>query len=211
MKCNENIVIIGKNIILVPYKKHHVEKYHKWMSSPELLEKTASEPLTLEAEYNMQQSWWLDDDKCTFIILNKNFYENGPDDVGEKEINTMIGDVNLYLNNVDDRQEAEVELMIAEVGMRRKGFGQEAAKMMMYYGNKMLGLNKYLVKIGSNNKSSINLFMKLGFKLASYSEVFQESTYILHCENEAFKDSIYNEVESYAMLGKYDTLDSCVK
>lgn len=31
-----------------------LQRYHEWMKSPELLETTASEPLSLEEEYNMQ-------------------------------------------------------------------------------------------------------------------------------------------------------------
>ena len=32
----------------------HIPKYHEWMANPDLQEATASEPLTLEAEYEMQ-------------------------------------------------------------------------------------------------------------------------------------------------------------
>ncbi|GIY15526.1 n-acetyltransferase 9-like protein [Caerostris extrusa] len=71
MKTNSCIKIVGEKIVLISYKKLHVEKYHSWMQSPELLELTASEPLTLEQEYQMQQSWYEDDDKCTFIVLDK--------------------------------------------------------------------------------------------------------------------------------------------
>ena len=48
MKLNEKTVIYGTRIILVPYEKAHVEKYHKWMENPEILQATASEPLSLE-------------------------------------------------------------------------------------------------------------------------------------------------------------------
>lgn len=37
-------------------------RYHEWMKSPELQQLTASEPLTLEQEYDMQKSWREDDD-----------------------------------------------------------------------------------------------------------------------------------------------------
>ncbi|KAF9573060.1 N-acetyltransferase 9, partial [Lunasporangiospora selenospora] len=48
---------VGEKCVLVPYLKRHVEHYNKWMQSPELLEMTASEPLTIEEEYEMQRSW----------------------------------------------------------------------------------------------------------------------------------------------------------
>lgn len=37
-------------------------RYHEWMKSPELQQLTASEPLTLDQEYDMQKSWREDDD-----------------------------------------------------------------------------------------------------------------------------------------------------
>lgn len=42
------------------------------MQSPELLEQTASERLTLDQEYEMQQSWF-HDENSNFYYLKKNF------------------------------------------------------------------------------------------------------------------------------------------
>ncbi|KAF8774080.1 N-acetyltransferase 9-like protein like [Argiope bruennichi] len=41
------------------------------MQSPELLELTASEPLTLEQEYEMQQSWFEDEDRLEVLSITK--------------------------------------------------------------------------------------------------------------------------------------------
>ena len=48
MRLNEKVVIYGTRVILVPYEKDHVEKYHNWMKDQEILEATASEPLSIE-------------------------------------------------------------------------------------------------------------------------------------------------------------------
>lgn len=39
-----------------PFTHANMQRYHEWMKSPELLESTASEPLTIEEERDMQST-----------------------------------------------------------------------------------------------------------------------------------------------------------
>jgi hypothetical protein len=71
MRINQNCIIAGSKVALVPYQKTHVENYHEWMKDPWLQEMTASEPLSIDEEYEMQRSWHADPDKCTFILLDR--------------------------------------------------------------------------------------------------------------------------------------------
>lgn len=166
MKVNEHTKIIGKSVVLVPYKKSHVHKYHQWMQSEELRILTASEELTLDEEYKMQESWHVDDDKCTFIILDKKVLEES-----KSEIDAMIGDTNLFFLENDV---AEAEIMIAESSFQGKGRGREAMLIMLKYGIDTLYVKEYIVKIGIHNTKSIKMFQNMGFTEVSKSEVFKE-------------------------------------
>ncbi|KAF8801172.1 hypothetical protein BYT27DRAFT_7174504 [Phlegmacium glaucopus] len=113
MKANIKTILVGSKVVLVPYQSEHVLKYHEWMLDEELRSLTASEPLTLEEEYEMQQKWQLDEDKLTFIILAPNpatsksiaaasldelFHTNSGLPPTHKRDLQMIGDVNIFLN-----------------------------------------------------------------------------------------------------------------
>ncbi|XP_059180696.1 N-acetyltransferase 9 [Centropristis striata] len=172
MKINENTLLEGHRVVLVPYNAEHVPRYHEWMKSPELQQLTASEPLTLEQEYDMQQSWREDDDKCTFIILDKQRWA----DSSSHEEQCMVGDVNIFLTDPTDPSLAELEIMIAESSHRGKGIGKEVTRMMMSYGVTRLGIKKFEVKIGLGNEVSIAMFKKLHFHELSVCKVFKEMT-----------------------------------
>ncbi|XP_037664496.1 N-acetyltransferase 9 isoform X1 [Choloepus didactylus] len=173
MRMNQNTLLLGKKVVLVPYTSAHVPRYHEWMKSEELQRLTASEPLTLEQEYAMQHSWREDADKCTFIVLDA---EKWRAQLGTTEESCMVGDVNLFLTDPEDPALGEIEVMIAEPSCRGRGFGTEAVLMMMSYGVTKLGLTKFEAKIGQGNEPSIRMFQKLHFEQVAVSSIFQEVT-----------------------------------
>lgn len=123
------------------------------MQDPYILEMTASEPLSLEEEYEMQQSWAEDPKKATFIVVRP----NGGSDSSTEE---LIGDVNLFFNDYDDPKCAEIDVMIARSDARGQGLGREAVLLMLHYALTRLEISRVFCKINEVNESSLKLFRK---------------------------------------------------
>ena len=194
---------------MVPYRPEHVERYHEWMQSPDLLEATGSEPLSLQEEYEMQQSWRDDPSKCTFIVLAKEKCDMGTtmehldsqedNDFVNRNLDAMVGDVNLFLSeqdsedvsdeqegfsttdeNENEKMQAEVDIMIAERWGQRKGIGKEATSLMIQYATSHLNIARFFCKINEDNTPSRNMFQKsLGFIQCDYAECFRQYEYEL--------------------------------
>ncbi|THH14074.1 hypothetical protein EW146_g6204 [Bondarzewia mesenterica] len=132
MKLNANLALVHPRVLLVPYSPRpslaflddplvlmplQIQTYHAWMQSPDLRHLTASEELSLDDEYAMQQKWQDDPDKLTFIVLACPTTRSPPDQLTDDDLRAlpMIGDVNLFLNGSpqDHEFEAEIEVMIA--------------------------------------------------------------------------------------------------
>jgi RimJ/RimL family protein N-acetyltransferase len=193
MKINETTSLLNPKILLVPYSAHHVPQYHTWMQDAELQKLTASEPLSMEEEYEMQRSWRNDGDKLTFIAClpitisegrnkegNGNVVQGGIDDADEK----MIGDVNLFLSEDDEDDDekviGELEIMIASPSARGKGLGKATLLTFLWYittnifsilseytTSKNTTLKYLRVKISASNEISIKLFERVGFTKTS--------------------------------------------
>ncbi|KXS18168.1 hypothetical protein M427DRAFT_96362 [Gonapodya prolifera JEL478] len=206
MRINEKIALRTSKCVLVPYEKHHVPIYHEWMKSPEIQYLTASEPLTLDEEYQMQQSWRTDTDKLTFIVLDPSLEDNRTPEDGNRGGSCqchspviaayagMVGDVNLFFTDFESAVTAELEVMIAVAGARGKGIGEAACRGIMAFATsinrKVHGKDEtvpsegehfpvtvFRAKIKTGNSVSLNLFQnKLGFVEVSRSQVFDEIT-----------------------------------
>ncbi|EJT49024.1 hypothetical protein A1Q2_07970 [Trichosporon asahii var. asahii CBS 8904] len=122
------------------------------MKSPELLESTASEPLTIEEEREMQMKWQEDDDI--------------PDAIASCP---MIGDVNLFLPD-GTAGDVECEIMLAEPSFRGKGYAREALSLFPLG----IGPSQFIARIGAENAASLRLFDSLGFGQVKLVEVWNE-------------------------------------
>ncbi|CDW98175.1 hypothetical protein [Sporisorium scitamineum] len=177
MKINRNTVLVGQRVVLVPYRKHHVPRYHEWMKDPLIQEQTASEPLSLEEEFEMQQSWAVDEDKLTFIILARPEEQAGGE-IGEagldKSVQTlvsdckMVGDVNIFFNlrhEDDDEEEQGSSAMTKDQQQASPTFADFDAECEIM-------IAEWLIcKISLKNTPSINLFESLGFTRQSFETV----------------------------------------
>ncbi|KAJ7878969.1 N-acetyltransferase 9-like protein [Mycena olivaceomarginata] len=184
-----------------PVKRHFRllnQKYHPWMQDEELQELTASEPLTLEGEYEIAACgpWQLDDDKLTFITFKPSRSSHTrPADDRRCEIFLHGSPPHLRTDNPDEEDDfyAEVEIMIAEREFRRKGFALETLQLMLGYvtassydhflcesppalqGSPLpIPPTTLLARISESNVPSIRLFEKLGFRITKRVEVFGE-------------------------------------
>ncbi|GAB7332977.1 hypothetical protein MBLNU13_g04676t1 [Cladosporium sp. NU13] len=148
MRVNEHIALSTSKVLLVPYSAHHVPTYHAWMQDADLQAATASEPLSMTEEYDMQRSWRTDNDKLTFIVCQSREPESSSQTVKGSQVDRserMIGDINLFLfepedddDEDDDGEQApdrtrtsnalvgEIELMIARKDLHRQGYGRAA-------------------------------------------------------------------------------------
>ncbi|KAL5382609.1 hypothetical protein DPSP01_006446 [Paraphaeosphaeria sporulosa] len=197
MKINEHTALLTPKVLLVPYATHHVPTYHNWMQDPDLQTATASEPLTLREEYEMQESWRRDADKLTFIVCTPPLTEREHITAGQEDApGSMVGDVNMFLDpdaederagNGDGAQAliGEIEIMIADRAQQGKGLGCEILLAFMWYilQTRTLGMKEYhcsnpngrensslrylRAKIHKDNVRSTKLFEGVGFSKVS--------------------------------------------
>ncbi|GIL81992.1 hypothetical protein Vretimale_1554 [Volvox reticuliferus] len=206
MRINSNTCVLGKSVILVPYRAEHVPRYHEWMRDPHLQQTTASEPLTMDEEYEMQRSWAEDEDKLTFIVLDRSL----PDTSGTgSHGGAMAGDVNLFFTlggeeeeAAGGRQSAEIEVMIAELASRGKGLAKEALRLLMAYATRELGVKRYVAKIHEVNQPSRSLFEGLGFTEFRRVPVFGEVHYELQVSKSV--DCWLCALQDSLVYGSYD-------
>ncbi|KAH6893081.1 GNAT domain-containing protein [Thelonectria olida] len=214
MKINKTTAISTSKALLVPYEAHHVRQYHAWMQDPDIQEATASEPMTLDEEYENQQSWRTSSDKLTFIICAPGTTGTITAKVADAD-DKMRGDINFFLyphdGDSDDEAAAaadtqgwctgEVDVMIASTAHRGLGLGQAAVCALLVYLRKHMdemlaeyadgkpaALKGLMVKIKENNAGSRALFQKLGFVQKGEVNYFGEVVLVMGWDEVVSRD-----------------------
>lgn len=95
------------------------------------------------------------------------------------QIASMVGDVNIFIND----STGELTTMIAESKWRRKGLGEEAVRIMLWFAFQVIGLRVFEVKISKDNVNSLKLFQKIGFTMTSQCSKFHEYTLSIVAEH----------------------------
>lgn len=176
---NDAIAYAGQKVLLATYEERFVPTYHRWMEDEELRERTGSERLTLEAEYETRIDWRAHRRQGTFIILDRaGFLESGGDEVSLfccvftlfGQLSALLGDTNF----VQYPDYVEIMVMVAEKRARRRGIGKESVLLMLNHIAQLLDDRRLLANISSNNVESLALFQKLGFEIVEQNEVFKE-------------------------------------
>lgn len=105
----------------------------------------------------------------------------------DEDTQKLIGHVGLYKIDADSNK-AEYGILLADDNSRGKGYGTMCTKMMVDYAFDVLKLHKVYAEIITENKASIAMFKKCGFKVDG----------ILRDDN--YKDARYYDVLIMSIL-----------
>lgn len=178
------------------------------MSSPELQNLTASEPLSLDAEYEMQASWRLDEDskfffpktvfctfilfiyisaalsfiECTFLILDRCKFEQTND-----EISSLIGDTNLFLL-VDNDDDGDDELSLGRRTAEAEIMIAERSAQGRHFGweSMLIMLSYGHVTIGCSR-----FVAKIGMANVKSCKMFEKMKFIEKSRSQVFEEITY--------------------
>ena len=144
----------GKKVFLRPLKRADIVYFLKWFNDPEVIQYLQMYlPMT-----EMGEEKWLEElanrsgNNVNFVI----------EVIGEST-NQPIGSISLGNINQKD-QVAQFGIAIGEKICWSKGYGTEAAWLLIEYGFKQLNLHRISSSVFAYNERSLRMHKKVGFK-----------------------------------------------
>ncbi|MBL7124613.1 MAG: GNAT family N-acetyltransferase [Dehalococcoidales bacterium] len=178
---------IGEKIYFSPLNKEDfVTNMLRWVNDPEVTHYmfTGTLPATLEQLEEEYKQITKSKNEVVFAII-------------DKEANKYIGNIGLYQINWTSRT-AEMRRFIGEKKVWKKGYGTEAAKLIVAYGFERLNLNRIWAGNNVENIGSWKSNEKAGFKREGIlrQEIYRNGKYY-----DAVRHGILRE-EYFANKGK---------
>lgn len=143
-------MLVGEKITLKPIEMEDTENILRWRNTSEIRRNFIyQETLTFEDHISWLENMVATKKVVQFIII-------------EKGTSQAIGSV--FLRDIDlKNQKAEYGIFIGEVSAHGKGYGTEAAKLIVDYGFNELELNKIFLRVFADNLAGIRSYKKVGF------------------------------------------------
>ena len=179
----------GKKIILVPFKKKHLENpsYLSWLRDYDVMKYIGREeylkPIPFEEVKKYVENVWNDKYSTFWAILT--------DD------NKFIGTIKLSYKNEEGYKHRVIELgiLIGEKSEWGKGYGTDALMTACHYCFDKLSARKIVAGLMEHNISSYNIFRKVGFveEARFRKKIFFEGKYCDHMWIGLFKEEIKDD------------------
>lgn len=159
----------GEKVILEPVGDRDTDDIIRWRNQPFVREKFINQELfTRESHEKWLKTMVYTGKVQQFIIFVKHL---------DRKINS-IGTV--YLRDIDwNNQKAEFGIFIGEKKYLGKGFGSDAAKLVLEYAFKELKFHKVSLRVLASNKEAIECYKRAGFMEEGYfkDEVMVENKF----------------------------------
>jgi len=145
----------GKSVLLRPVRRSDISYFLKWFNDPEVVQYLDMYlPMTEMAEEKFIEELGTTRAR-TDVILVIEVIEGGS--------TRPIGDCGLHQINAKDRN-ALFGIVIGEKDYWGKGYGLEAARLLIDYGFQQLNLDRISSAALAFNERSVRLHKKLGFR-----------------------------------------------
>jgi RimJ/RimL family protein N-acetyltransferase len=144
--------ITGEKIALGPIRRDLVPLYLRWINDFEVTRTMGIgwRPMTQEAEEAWYERACKSENGALFTIYERETLRP----VG----NTGLHDLNLF------QRTAEFGLVIGEKECWGRGYGTEAARLVLDYGFHGLGLHNIMLRVVASNERGIRAYRRAGFK-----------------------------------------------
>lgn len=162
------MVIYGERIALRPMEERDTADIIRWRNTGFVRKNFIyQKPFTAETHHHWIETMVKTGKVVQFMICP---YDT---DTGLKIIQNAVGSV--YLRDIDEtHHKAEYGIFIGEEEALSKGYGTEAAQLMLQYAFETLHLHKVMLRVLAENTQAQKSYEKAGFQQEAYlkDEVF---------------------------------------